>query len=65
MTKLEKRCPFRYFNHLANTSLYWDNRCKLEEGHEGEHIQFGSINPIQSQQNYNQFLQTGWVKTEE
>lgn len=60
MTSQVKRCPFRYYNNFANTSAMWDNRCKLEEGHKGEHIQGGLIVPQASQTNT--FTKTGWVK---
>lgn len=63
MTNFRKRCPYRYFNHLANTSYTWDNRCKLEEGHEGEHIEGGSLIPTITAQNTQPH--SGWIKVEE
>jgi len=61
----QKRCPYRYYNHLVNnTSTNWDNQCKLDEGHSGEHIEKGMIVPVYTQTNPNIF-RSGWVKIDQ
>ena len=45
--------------------MNWDNRCKLDEGHQGEHIEAGEINPTVTASQTNQFIRWGWIKVEE